>query len=1100
MRHFLLFILLFLSTYLSATHIVGGSIHYRCLGFGQYEVKLIQYRDCSGVQPLPFANITYQSISCGQFNLTANLPLISVNNVTPICGALTNATTCNGGTFPGVQEYVYSDTLTMPANCNDWVFSYPDCCWNNSVVNIVPSSDFYIYSNLNDLDYFCNSNVTFNGRGIVFANLGQSNVYLPLGADADGDQLKYRLTAALSIQNTPLVYTGGFNPLNPISGFQSFDTLSGAIMFTPTIQGNFVIAFNVEEYRNGVRIATTHRVVQVIVRNFGNSAPPVQSVNNVVGGSSVADSIFACTGTPINFDFTFTDSTATDSIGVIQNIAGQLPGAIVNISGTNPLVINVQWTPTQAGIFNVSAVVENLGCPFALNSQLAALKIFVSDQFPRLTASDIYLCSNPIISIFASSGFSSYLWSTGATTQAIFVNTPGVYSVTTTGGNCGGNSSSIQIFQNRSIFIGNDTTIYLGDSIQLMTFFTNGLTPGLFKDTAVSVTIPLQGIAEVNLNVNGVFPSVMDTFVLENTIIDLLSPSGTDSLDIFLVAPNTRMIPLARKRGGQLNTTYTQSVFDPFATDPISNYANTVIPVDSTFRPDGNWNNLFGSNVNGTWKLAMRQLRASQTGLVNYFGLQFGGRYNYNWSPSAGLSCTDCPNPIASPDSTTTYILELSNTFGCVSYDTITIYVRPNWNVDTLRFLVTEDSTLNFCLPVQNNFGTLISTQSVTQPLFGILQTSASPFCFEYIASQNSENTDSIIITACNQQGFCDTTIVYITTISCVWPGDANDDNIVNNNDILPIGLGYGQTGTLRPNASLSYICQPHKNWGISTPVSNIDYKHSDTDGNSIIDDNDTLAIVQNWGLVHLRPNPIESNFLANPAGLYIDYATTYPGSLIRLPILLGDVNNPQDSTYGLAFTIFYDNTMVEPGSVFVDFDSSWIGSVGTDMIAVAKDFHNNGQIQVGLSRTNQIATNGHGRIGTLQLIIKNNLNIVGAYQRLIMGIGQVTFIDNFENNVSINPVPTYVTVLSNITSVNNTEEEKLNVYPNPATEILHINSSNEVDRVKIYNTTGQVVISKEVNLYNFEINVSDLAEGIYVLETITDNTTLQKKIVIKKS
>jgi hypothetical protein len=1090
---------LFLSLYVSATHIVGGSLHYRCLGFGQYEVKLIQYRDCSGVQPFPFANITYQSISCGQFNLTASLPLISVNNVTPICGQLANATTCNGGTFPGVQEYVYSDTLTMPANCTDWVFSYQDCCWNNSVVNIVPSSDFYIYSNLNDLDYFCNSNVTFNGRGIVFANLGQSNVYLPLGSDVDGDQLKYRLTPALQFQNIPVNYMGGYNPNNPISGFQSFDTLSGALVFTPTMQGNYVIAFNVEEYRNGSLIATTHRVVQVIVRNFGNSAPPVQSVNNVVGASSVGDSIFACTGTPVNFDFTFTDSTVTDSIGVIQNISGQLPGAIVNISGTNPLVINVQWTPTQAGLFNVSVVVENLGCPFALNSQLAALKIFVSDQFPRLTASDIYLCSNPIISITASSGFTSYLWNTGATTQAIFVNTPGIYSVTTTGGNCGGNTSSVQIFENRTIFVGNDTTIFLGDSIQLMTFFTNGLTPGLFKDTTVTVTIPIQGVAEVGLNVNGVFPSVMDTFVLDNTIIDLFSPSGTDSLDVFLVAPNTRMIPLARRRGSQANTSYSQSVFDPYATDPISNYANSLVPVDSTFRPDGNWNNLFGSTVNGTWKLAMRQLRASQTGLANYFGLQFGGRYIYNWTPSAGLSCTDCPNPIASPDSTTTYILELSNAFGCISYDTITITVRQNWSVDTLNLVVTEDSVLSFCLPVQSNFGTLSNIQSISQPLFGNLQSTANTYCFDYLAAQNAESTDTVYFTACNQQGFCDTTIVFITTISCVWPGDANDDNIVNNNDILPLGLGFGLNGTLRPNASLNYICQPHKNWNLSTPVSNVDYKHSDTDGNSTIDDNDTLAIAQNWGLIHLRPNPSESIFNANPTGFYVDYDTTYPGSSISLPIILGDSINVQDSAYGLTYTIFYDNTLVEPGSVSVSFDSSWIGSLGSDMITVSKDFYNNGQIQVGMSRTNLIPRSGFGRIGNLNMTIKNNLTFSGSYQRLIMGIGQITFIDNAENNVSIIPQPTYVTILPNITSVTNSEIYSTQIFPNPANDVVNIVSKAEILKTRLFSCTGQL-INEYSNVGNSQtINTSNLNDGLYLIDIYTSEGVINSKIIIQK-
>ncbi|GAB4405291.1 MAG: hypothetical protein OHK0053_31180 [Microscillaceae bacterium] len=34
------------------------------------------------------------------------------------------------------------------------------------------------------------------------------------------------------------------------------------------------------------------------------------------------------------------------------------------------------------------------------------------------------------------------------------------------------------------------------------------------------------------------------------------------------------------------------------------------------------------------------------------------GRETYSWSPAAGLSCTDCPNPVASPTTTTTYTVQ----------------------------------------------------------------------------------------------------------------------------------------------------------------------------------------------------------------------------------------------------------------------------------------------------------------------------------------------------------------------------------------------------------------------------------------------------------
>ncbi len=45
------------------------------------------------------------------------------------------------------------------------------------------------------------------------------------------------------------------------------------------------------------------------------------------------------------------------------------------------------------------------------------------------------------------------------------------------------------------------------------------------------------------------------------------------------------------------------------------------------------------------------------------------------WSPAAGLSCTDCTDPVAAPDETTTYQVAVTNSAGCIGIDLVTIYV-----------------------------------------------------------------------------------------------------------------------------------------------------------------------------------------------------------------------------------------------------------------------------------------------------------------------------------------------------------------------------------------------------------------------------------------
>ncbi len=57
---------------------------------------------------------------------------------------------------------------------------------------------------------------------------------------------------------------------------------------------------------------------------------------------------------------------------------------------------------------------------------------------------------------------------------------------------------------------------------------------------------------------------------------------------------------------------------------------------------------------------------------VNLTGTGIG---NYLWTPSTGLSCINCPNPVASPVQNTTYTLTITNDSGCVASDTVSINV-----------------------------------------------------------------------------------------------------------------------------------------------------------------------------------------------------------------------------------------------------------------------------------------------------------------------------------------------------------------------------------------------------------------------------------------
>ncbi len=56
--------------------------------------------------------------------------------------------------------------------------------------------------------------------------------------------------------------------------------------------------------------------------------------------------------------------------------------------------------------------------------------------------------------------------------------------------------------------------------------------------------------------------------------------------------------------------------------------------------------------------------------------LNANGAANYTWTPPAGLTCANCPNPVASPDSLTAYVVRGTTLQGCSNTDTVIVKVK----------------------------------------------------------------------------------------------------------------------------------------------------------------------------------------------------------------------------------------------------------------------------------------------------------------------------------------------------------------------------------------------------------------------------------------
>lgn len=82
----------------------------------------------------------------------------------------------------------------------------------------------------------------------------------------------------------------------------------------------------------------------------------------------------------------------------------------------------------------------------------------------------------------------------------------------------------------------------------------------------------------------------------------------------------------------------------------------------------------------------------------------------------------------------------------------------------------------------------------------------------------------------------------------------------------------------------------------------------------------------------------------------------------------------------------------------------------------------------------------------------------------------------------------------STVLSISDTEERSFQIYPNPSSDLLHIESSEEILQINLSNTQGErVTVDYSDKLSS--IDISNLAPGSYFLEVIGNGFTVKKLI-----
>ncbi|MBL7924791.1 MAG: PKD domain-containing protein [Bacteroidia bacterium] len=691
LRHWLLILVAVVLTASSkdanASHAMGADLTYECLGGNTYKVRLSFYRDCIGIPAPANIYVNIRSVSCGQNLGVTCYPIPGTGQeVTYLCP--TANSTCNGGTFTGIQEWVYEGIVTIPMQCPDWLFSYSLCCRNAAITTISSpgSNTFFIYASLNNTITPCNSSPTFTNKPVPFACLGQQLCFNHGAIDPDGDSLVYTLVNPKQTATNDVSYINPYNAGNPLASSPAlqFNNQTGDICFTPTQLQVTVMAVLVQEYRNGVLIGYVVRDIQVTVLNCVNDLPTLTGIN----GTNDFD-MTVCANEPFCFDVFSNDINAGQQVSLFWNSG--VGGATFNSAGAPHPTGTFCWTPTTADISNAphcfTVRVSDDACPY-IGSNTYSYCITVTGIVVDAGPDQYIACSDQAtITANATGGTApyTYLWSNGFTGPAQTVPV-GTYVVTVSDGNCSSTDTVnvLSAFQPVA-----DFTWTGGCSNEPVIFSDQSNTPGGmqswtwdFGDGTGSVlqnpvhTFPGSGTYNVSLIVQNIYGCI-DTLVLPLTLAPLPVPSftvDTACAGSLININNTSTPPGTSWNWVFSNGTSSNAQNPSVVLGSAGTYSATLVVTDSLGCSDTLTQNIV---VNPQPVAAFNVSGNNCQGAQIVFTNTSSGATGYYWDFGDGnTSSQQNPGHVYGNNGTYTATLIVTNAFGCS--DTIQHPVQVN--------------------------------------------------------------------------------------------------------------------------------------------------------------------------------------------------------------------------------------------------------------------------------------------------------------------------------------------------------------------------------------------------------------------------------------
>lgn len=348
---------------------------------------------------------------------------------------------------------------------------------------------------------------------------------------------------------------------------------------------------------------------------------------------------------------------------------------------------------------------------------------------------------------------------------------------------------------------------------------------------------------------------------------------------------------------------------------------------------------------------------------------------------------------------------------------------------------------------------------------------------------------------------------VQLITAQNIWPGDVNDNGIVNKVDLLYIGYAYGAEGPSRTGQSDTWGAkEAPESWGNNFP-NGINYAFADCNGDGMVDELDANVVINNLNLTHDDVTFIPDEFPVgimgeNPSCEFINAPPAAPvDQVFNLEIALGATNIPIEDMSGFTFVVNIEPEAIGINETAIKLSpNTWLDENESNSLLVQDVDLDNVQLKVAYTKTNQIGISGEGSIAKVSFLIESDVIDLLVIDTVAFMIDSILVLDN-----DLTPIPVVSDTLKlkvdrelTVSTFQPETAIKVAIFPNPTSGLLIFESTQpHLEKISLFDTFGKLVFEQGLQKEHLQtIDISFAPNGIYIAKIKTTNGIQTKKII----